>query len=77
MSWVNFSIFSKVKEKLMWCKLIVETHISHLRSKVEQELNRLLGMLVDLENMYIAMNREQNPDTKKVYSHLSKVIINC
>lgn len=30
-------------------------------------------MLVDLENMYIATNREQNPDTKKVYSHLFNV----
>lgn len=39
-------------------------------------------MLVDLENMYIAMKREQNPDTKQVYSHLFEVslifaVMNC
>lgn len=51
----------------------VESHISHLRTKSEEELNRLLSMVVDVDNMYIAMNREENPDTKKPYSYLFKV----
>ena len=41
------------------------------------ELNRLLGMMVDVENMYTAMNREENGDTKKVYSHLFKLLRKC
>lgn len=30
-------------------------------------------MVVDVDNMCIAMNREENPDTKKPYSCLLKV----
>lgn len=48
-------------------------HISHLHNKSEQDINKLLGMMVDVENMYTAMNREENEDTKKVYSYLFKV----
>lgn len=51
----------------------LESHISHLRTKSEQELNRLLSMVVDFDNMRIAMNREENLDTKKPYSYLLKV----
>lgn len=52
---------------------ILESHISHLRTKSEQELNRLLSMVVDFDNMRIAMNREENLDTRKPYSYLLKV----
>lgn len=55
------------------CEHQLELHITHLRSKAEQDLNKLLGMAVDLENMYIAMNREENIETKQVYSYLFKV----
>lgn len=54
---------------------LLESHISHLRTKSEQELNRLLSMVVDVDNMYIAMNREENLDTKKPYTYLLKVIV--
>lgn len=52
---------------------ILEMHISHLRNKSEPDINRLLGMVVDVDNIYTSMNREENPDTKKVYSYLFKV----
>lgn len=48
----------------------VEAHISHLRDKPEEEVNRLLRMVVDIDNMGTAMSREENPETKKVYTHL-------
>lgn len=51
-----------------------ELHILHLRNKNEEELNKLLGMVVDLENMYIAMSREENMETKRVYGYLFKVL---
>lgn len=52
---------------------ILEMHISHLRNKSETDINRLLGMVVDVDNIYTCMNREENPDTKKVYSYLFQV----
>lgn len=55
--------------------IFLESHISHLRTKSEQELNRLLSMVVDVDNMCIAMNREENMDTKKPYSYLLKVFL--
>lgn len=54
---------------------ILESHISHLRTKSEQELNRVLSMVVDFDNMRIAMNREENLETRKPYSYLLKVNI--
>lgn len=53
--------------------LYLEIHISHLRTKTEQEINKLLGMVVDVDNIYTSMNREENMETKKVYSYLFKV----
>lgn len=51
----------------------LENHISHLRDKPEQELNRLLSMVVDVDNLYITMNNEENPDAKKIYHYLFRV----
>ncbi|RZB39129.1 histone acetyltransferase KAT2A [Asbolus verrucosus] len=48
------------------CEHMLEAHISHLRSKGEDELNRLLRMVVDIDNMGTAMSREENLDTKKL-----------
>lgn len=50
-------------------------HITHLREKTDQELNHLLRMVVDVEQMYTTMTREENPDTIKVYSYLFNVTI--
>lgn len=50
-------------------------HISHLVDKPEQELNRLLSMVVDVDNMYTAMSREENPETHRVYLYLFRVNI--
>ncbi|KAK9754405.1 Acetyltransferase (GNAT) family [Popillia japonica] len=59
------------------CEHVLEMHISHLHNKSEQDINKLLGMMVDVENMYTAMNREENEDTKKVYSYLFKLLRKC
>jgi hypothetical protein len=53
--------------------MFIEAHISHLRNKNEDELNRLLRMVVDIDNMGTAMSREENVETKKVYTYLFHV----
>lgn len=53
--------------------IILENHISHLQNKTKQELNRLLNMVVDVDNLYITMSNEENLDTKKAYLYLFKV----
>ncbi|KAJ8950083.1 hypothetical protein NQ318_017808 [Aromia moschata] len=59
------------------CEHLLETHISHLKEKPEQEINRILGMAVDVDNMYVPMNREENPETKRVYLYLFKLLRKC
>ena len=39
----------------------------------DDELNRLLGMVVDVENIFMSMHREEDIDTKGVYYYLFKV----
>ncbi|CAH1117979.1 unnamed protein product [Phaedon cochleariae] len=59
------------------CEHLLEMHISHLKDKPEQELNRLLSMVVDVDNMYTAMSREENPETKRVYLYLFRLLRKC
>lgn len=47
-------------------------HVSHTQSP-DQEINRLLGMVVDAENIFTSMNREEDVDTKHIYYYLYKV----
>ncbi|XP_076270136.1 gcn5 acetyltransferase isoform X2 [Rhynchophorus ferrugineus] len=64
-------------EETCKCDHTLETHISHLRVKSDDTINWLLGMVVDVDNMYTAICREENPDTKKVYMYLFKLLRNC
>ncbi|CAH1105077.1 unnamed protein product, partial [Psylliodes chrysocephalus] len=59
------------------CEHLLEMHISHLVDKPEQELNRLLSMVVDVDNMYTAMSREENPETHRVYLYLFRLLRKC
>ncbi|XP_044266959.1 histone acetyltransferase KAT2A isoform X2 [Tribolium madens] len=59
------------------CEHPLEMHISHLRNKTEEELNRLLRMVVDIDNMGTAMSREENTETKKVYTYLFHLLRKC
>lgn len=47
--------------------------MSHLAPLSEEEANRLLGMVVDVENIFMSMHREEDADTKRVYYYLFKV----
>lgn len=48
-------------------------HTSHLSVLPEEEINRLLGMVVDVENIFMSMHRESDSDNKSVYYYLFKV----
>lgn len=36
-------------------------------------MNRLLGMVVDVENLFMSVHKEEDTDTKQVYFYLFKV----
>lgn len=52
---------------------IPESHVAHLVDKSETEINRLISMVVDVDNMYIKMTNEENPLTKTVFHYLFRV----
>lgn len=56
------------------CTHSLENHVKHLSSLSEEEINRLLGMVIDSENIYITVQREEDPDTRRVYVHLYKLL---
>lgn len=55
------------------CKHPLEEHISHLSYITEEQTNELLGAVVDVENLFMSMHREEDDDTKKVYYYLFRV----
>lgn len=48
-------------------------HISHLADITDEQINELLGAIVDVENLFMSMQREDDLDTKKVYYYLFRV----
>ena len=58
---------------MMGTILISDAHVSHLESTQEEELNRLLGIVVDVENLFMCVHKEEDADTKQVYFYLFKV----
>lgn len=54
---------------------LAEKHVSHLEGLSAAEINRLLGTVVDVENIFMSMHREDDHDTKRVYYYLFKVCV--
>ncbi|EDO43844.1 predicted protein [Nematostella vectensis] len=52
-------------------------HISQLQSISEDELDRLLCMVVDVENLFMCVHKEEDADTKQVYFYLFKLLRKC
>jgi len=48
-------------------------HVTHLENVSEEEVNRLLGIVLDVEYLYTCVHKEEDPDTKQVYFSLFKV----
>ncbi|CAH1972641.1 unnamed protein product [Acanthoscelides obtectus] len=59
------------------CEHTLEMHVSHLKQKSEEELNRLLVMVVDVDNMYTAMTKQENIETKRLYLYLFRLLRKC
>lgn len=53
--------------------MFLDQHVSHLRDKSDNDLNKLLAMCVDVDTMFTAMNKEEDQDTRKVYMYLFRV----
>ncbi|KAK2146841.1 hypothetical protein LSH36_582g02006 [Paralvinella palmiformis] len=56
------------------CNHTLNTHVSHLENTEEEELDRLLGIVVDVENLFLCVSKEEDPDTKQVYFYLFKLL---
>ncbi|KAF1504599.1 Histone acetyltransferase KAT2A, partial [Megadyptes antipodes antipodes] len=54
-----------------------QDHVSHLENVSEEEINRLLGMVVDVENLFMSVHKEEDTDTKQVYFYLFKLLRKC
>ncbi|XP_068224274.1 histone acetyltransferase KAT2A isoform X2 [Palaemon carinicauda] len=59
------------------CSHTLGDHVSHLDSAADSDLDRLLSIVVDVENLFICVHREEDPDTKQVYSYLFRRLRKC
>lgn len=59
------------------CGHPLDQHVSHLTDQQEDQLNELLGAIVDVENLYMSIMREEDKDTKKVYCYLFRLLRQC
>ena len=57
------------------CAHTLSDHVSHLLNIGEAELNQLLSLVGDVENLFICVNKEEDPDNKQVYFCLFKVCL--
>ncbi|XP_075982048.1 gcn5 acetyltransferase isoform X2 [Anticarsia gemmatalis] len=59
------------------CNHVLEKHVTQLQGLPVAEVNRLLGAVVDVENIFMSMHREDDHDTKRVYYYLFKILRKC
>nr|XP_011432298.2 histone acetyltransferase KAT2A [Crassostrea gigas] len=59
------------------CNHTLSAHVSHLDNTAEEELNRLLRIVVDVENLFMCVHKEEDAETKQVYFFLFKLLRKC
>ncbi|KAM7123100.1 histone acetyltransferase KAT2B isoform 1-T1 [Ciconia maguari] len=59
------------------CSHALATHVSHLENVSEEEMNRLLGIVLDVEYLFTCVHKEEDADTKQVYFYLFKLLRKC
>ncbi|XP_030841135.1 histone acetyltransferase KAT2A isoform X1 [Strongylocentrotus purpuratus] len=59
------------------CGHQLAAHVSHLEDVAEEEIDRLLGIVVDVEHLFMSVHKEEDADTKQVYFHLFKLLRKC
>uniref|UniRef100_A0AAY5EXC0 Histone acetyltransferase n=1 Tax=Electrophorus electricus TaxID=8005 RepID=A0AAY5EXC0_ELEEL len=67
---------ASLSEACRSCGHALAEHVSHLENVSEDEINRLLGMVVDVENLFMSVHKEEDTDTKQVYFYLFKGVLN-
>ncbi|XP_023665041.1 histone acetyltransferase KAT2A isoform X2 [Paramormyrops kingsleyae] len=68
---------ASLSEPCRSCGHALAEHVSHLENVSEEEINRLLGMVVDVENLFMSVHKEEDTDTKQVYFYLFKLLRKC
>ncbi|TRY59824.1 hypothetical protein DNTS_035249 [Danionella cerebrum] len=68
---------ASLTESCRSCGHSLAEHVSHLENVSEEEINRLLGMVVDVENLFMSVHKEEDTDTKQVYFYLFKLLRKC
>uniref|UniRef100_A0A3B4FU48 Histone acetyltransferase n=1 Tax=Pundamilia nyererei TaxID=303518 RepID=A0A3B4FU48_9CICH len=68
---------ASLSEPCRSCGHALANHVSHLENVSEDEINRLLGMVVDVENLFMSVHKEEDTDTKQVYFYLFKLLRKC
>uniref|UniRef100_A0A146KV88 histone acetyltransferase n=4 Tax=Lygus hesperus TaxID=30085 RepID=A0A146KV88_LYGHE len=63
-----------VSDPCQTCGHLLSLHISHLNGLPDEELNRLLGMVVDTENIFNRFHREQDVEVKHIYYNLFRLL---
>uniref|UniRef100_A0A8C4HX56 histone acetyltransferase n=1 Tax=Dicentrarchus labrax TaxID=13489 RepID=A0A8C4HX56_DICLA len=56
---------ASLSEPCRSCGHALADHVSHLENVSEDEINRLLGMVVDVENLFMSVHKEEDTDTKQ------------
>ncbi|XP_039592316.1 histone acetyltransferase KAT2B isoform X1 [Polypterus senegalus] len=59
------------------CSHELAEHVSHLENVSEEEMNRLLGIVLDVEHLFTCIHKEEDADTKQVYFCLFKLLRKC
>jgi histone acetyltransferase len=59
------------------CSHRLSSHVSHLQAIKEEELDRLLAIVVDVETLFTCVHKEEDGDTKRVYLYLFKLLRRC
>uniref|UniRef100_A0A7N8YAI3 histone acetyltransferase n=1 Tax=Mastacembelus armatus TaxID=205130 RepID=A0A7N8YAI3_9TELE len=65
-----------LQEPCRSCSHTLGDHVTHLENVSEEEMNRLLGIVLDVEYLYTCVHKEEDADTKQVYFSLFKGVNN-
>ncbi|KAI8041547.1 histone acetyltransferase KAT2A [Drosophila gunungcola] len=59
------------------CRHSLRMHIAHLDNISSSSMDELLGAIIDMENLFMSMQRVEDEDTKKVYLYLFRLLRQC
>ncbi|XP_061677596.1 histone acetyltransferase KAT2B isoform X2 [Syngnathoides biaculeatus] len=65
---------ASLHEPCRGCSHTLGDHVSHLELVPEDEIDRLLGVALDVEYLYTCVHKEEDADTKQVYFSLFKLL---